>query len=479
MSMRRALLVLAGFAVGQVALAQMQRQPDVVLTATRAVILLDPVLVVGQYVHAFQASPDGRYIVALRSVPSTAPVSLERPPLGPVAKELIVWDSVTGTSKTIPLPLNVVDRLTLDWFPGTDRALATISYRDYLVRRDPQGAEQTVSFAKEVFVFDASEAKLQQVRTSQDYFSAEWWHVVSPIAPLAVEVSVNQERTYARAASSGATVLTSPLTAPSNRLFPEISLRVLDASGKHGPAIKLPDVYFSPGKSSWSRDGSELLYEMQKIPEVPGRSIPVVLHFNPATGEFYDTTGAIASYEAPAADSAIGLEQKVIEMSEPTVRKASISWWLRSKEESKRPVALITEHAEKALVAKGEKFVAYTVGGALFVRQAIEITAEQYEQTILAAERTEYVSNGKQIGLAMAMYSADHDDVIPSDFDPMRDLNPYLKNQSLLDGFVMVFPGGRLIDIKDPAKTVFGYFDRPDGRAVVYMDSHVKWEQKN
>jgi prepilin-type processing-associated H-X9-DG protein len=50
-----------------------------------------------------------------------------------------------------------------------------------------------------------------------------------------------------------------------------------------------------------------------------------------------------------------------------------------------------------------------------------------------------------------------------------------VKNSSILEGFVYTFKGGKLSDVDKPAETVLGYIEGPGGRAVAYLDGHVKW----
>ena len=95
---------------------------------------------------------------------------------------------------------------------------------------------------------------------------------------------------------------------------------------------------------------------------------------------------------------------------------------------------------------------------------------------MLAAKRAAAMSKAKQVALGLIMYSADNDDAIPGDLDLRKDVSPYVRNDSVFDGFVYTFQGGKLSDLKDPANTVLGYTDTPDGRAVAYADGHVVWK---
>ena len=56
-------------------------------------------------------------------------------------------------------------------------------------------------------------------------------------------------------------------------------------------------------------------------------------------------------------------------------------------------------------------------------------------------------------------------------------ISPYLKNDAAVQSFTYVGPdGGPLTGVTSPATTIMGYIAAPGGRAVVYVDGHVKWE---
>jgi hypothetical protein len=138
----------------------------------------------------------------------------------------------------------------------------------------------------------------------------------------------------------------------------------------------------------------------------------------------------------------------------------------------------VSEHATHALLPTGEKFVAYVVNGTVFTRQVIELDLRQFREARLAALKTEAISKAKQAALAAIMFSADHDNSLPPGLDPMKDLLPYVRNASVLEGFEMVFGGGSLLGVEDPTNTVLGYIQTDYGRAVAYLDGHVKWEEE-
>jgi hypothetical protein len=91
------------------------------------------------------------------------------------------------------------------------------------------------------------------------------------------------------------------------------------------------------------------------------------------------------------------------------------------------------------------------------------------------ARRAIALSNGKQLGLAVLMYSQDYDEVLPSPEGINDRLLPYLKNISLFDGFNYTFPGGPLANVAKPAETELGWVNGPGGRAIIFVDGHVVW----
>ncbi len=100
------------------------------------------------------------------------------------------------------------------------------------------------------------------------------------------------------------------------------------------------------------------------------------------------------------------------------------------------------------------------------------------------------ISNAKQLGLALIMYSTDYDDLMPPNMGNVRYIesvtNPYMKNPSLWNSYNPA--GARFItneelslvpsvEIVDPALATMVYENKDwsDGRRIVaYADSHAK-----
>lgn len=138
--------------------------------------------------------------------------------------------------------------------------------------------------------------------------------------------------------------------------------------------------------------------------------------------------------------------------------------------------AVLDAFVERVEVSPDGARVAYTHHGMTLVRDLVEIPRGMYEQMRDAAKRTVAMSNAKQVALAAIMFSADNDDRLPSNKEDIQKLLlPYLRNQSIFDGFVYTFAGGFTQDIELPSKTELGYISMPGGRVVAFADGHVKW----
>jgi hypothetical protein len=438
-----------------------QGPTDHVVTAKRALLLGEPRIAVGQNVCSYSTSPSGRYLVAVREVPSPAPVDFQRqfvpPPLG---KQIVVWDSQTGQTKEIALDEEtLLQTLRVEWFLGTDRAVVSLTYRNTsanpIISGERRPHQATETPGKDAFLLDPAKASLQKLASVKRDFGEDWSISLSPVAPLAVKAtSVSGER------------------GPDH-----LALQTLHPDGKWGAEVRLPNEMVVLGESGWSPDGRT--FQVVVTQQTEGRTYEKrVLLFYPTTGSFETVNPPVAQFSPPVVESDVLLSRDVTSLEEAAGPRSVQTWWLKSTAPSERPATLVSEHAVYALLPAGEKFVAYVVNGTVFTRQIVELDLRQYREARMAAVKTEAISKAKQAALASIMYSVDHDDSLPPGLDPMRDLLPYAKNSSILEGFEVEFGGGSLLDVKDPSTTVLGYIQTDYGRAVAYIDGHVKWEDK-
>lgn len=107
-----------------------------------------------------------------------------------------------------------------------------------------------------------------------------------------------------------------------------------------------------------------------------------------------------------------------------------------------------------------------------------KLSAAEYEVMYAAAVKADAINRAKIIGVGMMIYSADNDDKLPTNGDWSTVIKPYLKDDSLQRDFNYMLDGQSLVDMDDPAGTVLGFIETNYGRAIVYADSHVKWQNR-
>lgn len=432
--------------------------PDAVLTSDAAHLIGEPLLAIGQSVDDFSVSPDGQFVVALRKVRSVVPVTLDRPTLPIVGRELAVWNRATGRTQSIVVEDNVSDSLLVTWIPNS--AFAIVTQTDSTIEKQA-GGELVELYGMASKVLDARTLSVKDIKKTNDMYVTRWSYHPSPVASLAIEVSYRAQ--YGRKAPGSDVRVYQSL----------IVLRAIGPTGALGRSVSLGEGYFNVGSSDWSVDGSEFLIETTKI-DSEGRGRVVIQHFNPATGDLYESTEPIAPRREPAAQK-LFLVPKTVEAVNGDEESSVTSWWLSVNGPSQKATALVAHDALGAVVSDDGSLVAYRLSGAVFVRQLTRVTLEQYRQAWEATERAKIMSRAKQVALAAVMYAADHKDDLPPNLDPMRDLMTYLKNPDLVAGFVWVFKGGNTREISNVTEEVMGYIPGPGGRVVVYMDTHVKW----
>jgi prepilin-type processing-associated H-X9-DG protein len=128
--------------------------------------------------------------------------------------------------------------------------------------------------------------------------------------------------------------------------------------------------------------------------------------------------------------------------------------------------------------------VLYLAQGAAWVTPLIRMPKDAFLQARRTAYRMAALSNAKQVGLALQMYAQDYDEVYPPADGPVIDrLKPYARSEAVFNdpstgatGFVYLHPQATLKEIGEPAKTRIGHLTGPGGRAIIFADGHVEWE---
>lgn len=120
--------------------------------------------------------------------------------------------------------------------------------------------------------------------------------------------------------------------------------------------------------------------------------------------------------------------------------------------------------------------IAFVANGSVMACSVLPIDKSKYDELQEEAQRVETINSAKQVGLAMLMYAADCDDILPPLEGFVDITNPYIKDASILMRFNYTYRGNPdLSKLEDPAGTQLGFIQGKGGRAVVFTDGHVKW----
>ena len=157
------------------------------------------------------------------------------------------------------------------------------------------------------------------------------------------------------------------------------------------------------------------------------------------------------------------------------------SVWLEAKSEKpekaqeKQAVLLSAEGVPVFLLPRAALFLQ---NGALFAAPLQTVREEELAAIERKQSRDKAGRITKQIGLAILGYIQDNDLCYPASATGLAaDISDYLRDPGLLDGFVYTPPNplqqGKIPDV---GNTALGYLPGIGGKAVLYADGHVKWE---
>lgn len=242
--------------------------------------------------------------------------------------------------------------------------------------------------------------------------------------------------------------------------------------GKVSRTIPLPNNLL---RSFWGTDGRFYVQTRYRIPKTKVFQTNLSV-LDRASGQLTKVTVGVPEESAPQAK---GLNVNTVDYrpsSETSKLSSSRGIVLASTFTSPHQFALVTPNGDQATISPRGDYVAYVSDGIAVVRPLFHMPKEVYLSALEASKRTVAISNAKQVATGLIIYASDYDDNYPSNKGDWKSkLEPYLKNNSLMQDFVYVFGGGSMATIASPATTILGYIEGPGGRAVAYTDGHVKW----
>ena len=423
-----------------------------VLTEDFAYLLSPVELIAGPTVISKSISPDGKSVLLVRSIShlglENLPSVATPQPLRPTeSKEVICWDARSHRS-------TVVWKSTL---PQTEiELIGTMAKTDsfyFIVNEttlpDPKAPQDPPISTHKLMRVTSRMSRSQEVIVPESdlYIGVE----LSPSQPFGV-ITLQQSNT-----DSGK-------NAVHNYLF--------DASGRFENRIPTPPERF--GGVRWSEDGNLVIRLRNPIPPVEFYSV------DSRTNALTLLASPPKPYNpspSPAKKLPILVVEKRLSLEDIGLKREAASvLYLESYFKSKQSKALIaSDGTEPTLVASGGG-VFYLSQGAEWFQPLLKMNLADYLVMKKKADRLRAISNARQLGTGVLMYTQDYDEMLPTPDGINDKISPYLKNDSLFDGFNYIYPGGSLADISNPSTTTLGYVDGEGGRAVIYGDGHVKWE---
>ncbi|MCB0825908.1 MAG: hypothetical protein KDC26_06940 [Armatimonadetes bacterium] len=139
--------------------------------------------------------------------------------------------------------------------------------------------------------------------------------------------------------------------------------------------------------------------------------------------------------------------------------------------------AVVSKDSFQSGIVPGDQYVWHIRERGLYLSEVVESKVIISTTPTGPDEKLILTNIAKMVATAIMIYAADHEEQFPTIENWTEKIIPYLKNRPIMEGFVYMLGDKHLKDIKDPAKTVLGYIDGKDGRAVAYADGHVKWEK--
>lgn len=455
-----------------------------VLAGASAFLLGDAQMIAGSAIAGIAPSPAGRYVLVLRRqlpplLSQAAFLDGPKPDDGEIS--LILWNARTRRADILWKRAAGAGAITdVRWLPGTDRAIAVSE-----TITPSSGGKPDVRRA--LVLIDASRASLRPLTA----LGVGEMLNLSPAQPLAVLIQGYEkdggDETF-RLVRAGGTV-SARIALPPSRAVPPAGYKT----------------QFSSADVFWSEDGAApyvaaTTWFVTEPSVRPRKQVRVDRWFalNPRTAalsplaekpEGLAKSGA--SKVAPAANPPLRLAQTTVAAKKGDNTETLRPLWLEATGETsdpkddEAPRALVAAHGQGGFVLADGSAVLYVSGGALYAVPLLRVDKTAFLQARRAAQRAATLSNAKQIAIALHMYAQDYDEVFPpAGGDTAGQIGPYLKNASVFNnpatgqpGFVFTLRGnGALAGIAAPAETVIGHVSGPGGRAIVYADGHVRWQ---
>ena len=325
-----------------------------------------PELVSQGLVTAAEWSADGRYVLANRSLmrfaaPVTQPPHME--------SSLVLWSQATRRAQEVWKSKNTGDGAAqIAWMGRAPVALALLDIVSPPVALKPQ-APQPMLPQRWLFRLDARRGQGRPIARVE----GDARLVPSPNQPLAVVVS-RGERT----------------------------LRLVTADGAVQPAVKTPDNFM--GEIRWGPDGKTVAFAALNIQQKGVMGLNWY-RFDLASGQVSPLAAEPARSEARPAELPVSLKHGAGAVKEAATAQNVRPLWLEGDLKSESPRALIAADSEWGRFSPAGDAVLYVSEGAAWVLPLVRVPKDVFVAARAAARRSQLLSNGKQLGVALIMYA--------------------------------------------------------------------------
>ncbi len=448
------------------------QSPRAVLTEKDAFAILPPEIIAAPQVNNISSSESGRYILAERtSMRITQQMLKERENMhgGPPGEvSLILWDSQSRQAREVWKAASSTTRVVRTaWIPQTETALVMVEQN---LPPDPKQPRTSSARRQGMLRVTPSMEKAQVIgltELGEDGYLDFWVSPARPVAVLKYTRNIPMKTTLPNGTNVDAVD------------FHE-TLYMLSETGRLGAHVEMPKGLNFAGFQV-GEDGNPAVLLVKYVPDKKGVERQWFA-MNPRTAALTPLAKAPEFKVTPRLPSgsptaAIRVRQTGMIAKEGETSQQVGLLWLESIAKSERPRALISSDSTGGFLLPQADVVVYHSQGALLAAPLLKMDKAIYLSMLEAAEQTTIMSNAKQLGLAVLMYSQDYDETMPTPVGINAKLEPYLKNDSLFQNFTYTYGGGKLADIKSPVETETGYVTGPGGRAVIYVDGHVKWRK--
>lgn len=266
------------------------------------------------------------------------------------------------------------------------------------------------------------------------------------------------------------------------QLYHSVNLR----TGLRTKLAEKPKDLINPFRGDDDADGAQI----KSLADIA--LVPTTVTVNEVESAPPTSVNSLATTQAKTAAAATegGKSAAVPPVVAAPVRKELSLLYLRGKsappEDLDKNRVLLAADAKAVALLPDASAVFYSVrGGSLFAVPLTKVNRAEMLAMRRAADKATTMRNAKQVGTGMIMYAMDYDEIFPHDTAGVpTSVQLYLKNDKVFqnpttgkNGFTYLLASGQsLAKIDKPAETRLGYIQGPGGRAIIFTDGHVVWE---